>query len=103
MWNLVLARLEIMFVSVQDRCMVCAKCTIGSESFWTPMMVLLGTRIKWKLDSVYLKIVLILTQDGCTVLVKRTAGSEIILGAPDGTPRLRGSCGILFLSIWRQC
>jgi hypothetical protein len=29
-------------VSVQDRCMVCAKRTIGSESFWMPPMVLLG-------------------------------------------------------------
>jgi len=32
-------------------------------------------------------IVLILTQDRCTVCVKRTIGSEIILHAPDGTPR----------------
>ena len=30
-WNLVLVRLVMVFVSVQDRCMVCAKCTIGSE------------------------------------------------------------------------
>jgi hypothetical protein len=34
--------------------------------------------------------VLILTQDGCTVWVERTTGSEIILDAPDGTPRLHG-------------
>ena len=26
-----LVRLEIVFVSVQDKCMVCATCTIGSE------------------------------------------------------------------------
>ena len=32
-------------------------------------------------------IVLILTQDRCTVCVKRTIGSDIILDAPDGTPR----------------
>ena len=32
-------------------------------------------------------IVLILTQDRCTVFVKRTISSEIILDAPDGTPR----------------
>ena len=32
-------------------------------------------------------IVLILTQDKCTVFVKRTIGSEIVLDAPDGTPR----------------
>ena len=31
MWNLVLVHLETVFVSVQDRCMVCAKHTIGSE------------------------------------------------------------------------
>ena len=32
-------------------------------------------------------IVLILTQDRCTVCVEHTIGSEIILDAPDGTPR----------------
>jgi hypothetical protein len=31
MWNLVLVRLEAVLVSVQDRCMSCAKRTIGSE------------------------------------------------------------------------
>ena len=31
MWNLVSVHLEMVLVSVQDRCMVCAKCTIGSE------------------------------------------------------------------------
>jgi hypothetical protein len=50
-------------------------------------MVLLGTRVKWKLNSICLETVLILTQDGCMVCVERTAGSEIILDAPDGTPR----------------
>jgi hypothetical protein len=39
------------------------------------------------LDSVRLEIVLILTQDRCTVCAERTAGLEIILDAPDGTPR----------------
>jgi hypothetical protein len=29
--NLILVRLETILVSVQDRCTVCAKCTIGSE------------------------------------------------------------------------
>ena len=48
-------------------------------------------------------IVLILTQDRCTVCVERTIGSDIILDAPDGTPRRRGSCGISLLSVWRQC
>ena len=31
MWNFVLVHLEIVFVSVQDRCTVCAKRPIGSE------------------------------------------------------------------------
>jgi hypothetical protein len=30
-WNLVLVHLEILYVSVQDRCMVCAKHIMGSE------------------------------------------------------------------------
>ena len=45
------------------------------------------TRHKCKLVSVYLEIVLILTQDWCTVCVERTIGMEIVLDAPDGTPR----------------
>ena len=32
-------------------------------------------------------IVLILTQDWCMVCVECTIGSEIVLDAPDGTPR----------------
>jgi hypothetical protein len=31
MWNLVLVHSEIVLVSEQDRCTVCAECTIGSE------------------------------------------------------------------------
>jgi hypothetical protein len=31
MWNLVLVHLEMVLVLVQDRCTVCAKCTIVSE------------------------------------------------------------------------
>jgi hypothetical protein len=30
------------------------------------------------------------------VCVERSIGSEIVLEAPDGTPRSRGSCGISF-------
>ena len=37
--------------------------------------------------SVRLEIVLVLVLDRCTVCVKRTIGSDIILDAPDGTPR----------------
>ena len=41
MWNVDSVRLEAVLVSVQDRCTVCAKRTIGSETFWTHPMVLL--------------------------------------------------------------
>jgi hypothetical protein len=30
-WNLILVRLETVFVSVQDRCTVCTEHTIGTE------------------------------------------------------------------------
>jgi hypothetical protein len=36
---------------------------------------------------VHLEIVLVLVQDRCMVCAKRTVGSEIILEAPDSTPR----------------
>jgi hypothetical protein len=39
------------------------------------------------LDSVYLEILLILTRDRCMLCAERTISSEIILDAPDGSPR----------------
>ena len=44
-------------------------------------------RLKWKLVSVRLEIVLVLTHDRWTVYAERTIGMEIVLDAPDGTPR----------------
>jgi hypothetical protein len=44
-------------------------------------------RLKWKLGSVRLGIVQLLMQNWCTVCVERTLGSEIVLEAPDGSPR----------------
>jgi hypothetical protein len=44
-------------------------------------------RLKWKVGSFRLDIVLLLMQDWCTVCVKHTVGLEIVLEAPDGTPR----------------
>ena len=35
----------------------------------------------------HLEIVLVSVQDKCTVCTKCTIGSEIVLNAPDGTPR----------------
>ena len=73
---------------VQDRCMVCAERTIGSETVLdapdgTPRV----TWVMWNLVSIRLEIVLVLVQHRCTVCVERTIGSEIVLDAPDGTPR----------------
>ena len=42
LWNPVSDRLGIVLVSVQDRCMLCAKRTIGSETVLDAPMVLLG-------------------------------------------------------------
>jgi hypothetical protein len=53
------------------------------------------------LVSVRFEIVLILIEDRCTVYAEHTISLEIILDAPDRTPRLRGSCSISFWSIWR--
>jgi hypothetical protein len=85
MWNLTSLRLEIVLVSVQGRCTVCAKRTIGSELILdapdgTPR------RQGSSESSVCLEIALPLTKEWCTFCVKRTIGLEIILDAPDGTP-----------------
>ena len=88
MWNLILVRLDTVLVSVQDRCTVYAKRTIGLENhFGHTKWYFKVMRLKWKLDSVYLEIVLILTQDSCIVCAKHTIGTEVVLDAPDGTPR----------------
>ena len=42
LWNPVWDRLEIVLVLVQDRCMVCAKRTIGLDIVFNAPMVLLG-------------------------------------------------------------
>ena len=42
MLNHVLVHLEIVLVSVQDRCMVCAKHTIGLDIAFNAPMVILG-------------------------------------------------------------
>jgi hypothetical protein len=47
----------------------------------------LVTRLNWKLVLVHLEIVLILMQDSYTVCAEHIIGSEIVMDAPDGTPR----------------
>jgi hypothetical protein len=73
-------------VLVEDRCLVCAKCNIGSKSLWMHPMVLQGDKAQVKACFCPLEIVLILTQDRCLVCAKCTLGSEIVLGALNGTP-----------------
>ena len=59
-------------------------------------MELLGDVGHVESRSVRLEMVLVLVPDWCTVCTKRTIGSDIVLDAPNGTTRCRGSCGILF-------
>ena len=50
-------------------------------------MELLGDVGHVESRSVHLEMMLVLVQDRCTVCAKRTIGSDIVLDAPDGTPR----------------
>ena len=50
-------------------------------------MVLLGDVGHVESRLFCLEMVLVSMQDGCTVCAKRTIGLDIILDAPDGTPR----------------
>jgi hypothetical protein len=71
---------------MQDRCVVCAEYTIGSEIILEHPMELLGEWVLCNLISACLKIVLVSVQYRCTVCAERTICSEIILDAPDGNP-----------------
>jgi hypothetical protein len=61
-------------------------------------MELIGTWLIWNLILVLLEMLLVLVQDSCTVCANHTIGSDIILDAPNGTPKRRGSSGSSFLS-----
>ena len=50
-------------------------------------MELLGDMGHVESHSVCLEMVFVLVQDRCTVYAEHTIGSEIVLDAPDGTPR----------------
>jgi hypothetical protein len=54
------------------------------------------TWVMWNIISVHLVIVLLLMYDRCMFCTEHTTVLEIVLDAPDGTPRLQGSCGIHF-------
>ena len=85
MWNLVSVHLETVLMSVQHRCMVCAKCIIGSEIVLAHPMVLLCDEAQ--VEACFGPLGDSADVDRCTVCAKHTIGSEIILDAPDGTPR----------------
>ena len=50
-------------------------------------MELLGDLGMWNLDLGRLESVFVSVQDRCTICAKRAISSEIVLDAPDGTPR----------------
>ena len=86
-WKLVSVRLEVVLILTQDRCIVCAKRSVGSEIIWMHPMVLLGDVGHVESRSVHLEMVLVLVQGRCTVCAKRTTRSDIVLDAPNGTRR----------------
>ena len=43
--------------------------------------------VLWNVILVHLEMLLVLVQDRCMACAKRTMGSEIVMDAPDGTPR----------------
>ena len=59
----------------------------AQKSFWTHSLVPLGDEAQVEAHFSPLGDSVILTQDKCTVCAKHTKGSEIVLDAPDGTPR----------------
>jgi hypothetical protein len=57
------------------------------KSSWTHPVELVGEWVMWNLISVRLEIVLVSVQYKSRVCAERTIGSEIVLVAPDDTPR----------------
>jgi TRAP-type mannitol/chloroaromatic compound transport system permease large subunit len=85
-WMLVSVHLVIVLILTQDRCMVCVELPQAQKSVGHTRYRKV-TWVMWNLISVCFAIVLVLVQNRCTVYAKRTIGSEIILVAPNGTPR----------------
>ena len=46
LWSLVSDHLEIVLMSVEDRCMVCTKRTIGSDIAFNAPMLILGDEVQ---------------------------------------------------------
>jgi hypothetical protein len=86
-WKLVSVHLEIVLILTQDRCTIYTEHTIAQKSFYTHTMKLLG-------DVGLVESHFGPFGDNVSVgarwvygLRQSTTGSEIILDAPDGTPR----------------
>jgi hypothetical protein len=71
-WKLVSVCLEIVLVSVQDRCTVCAERSVAWKLFWIHLMVLLGDVVKWNLIFIRLQIAIISAQHSCMVCTECT-------------------------------
>ena len=76
-WKLVSVRLEIVLILTQDRCMVCAERTIGSENCfgrtrWNSYVMWVMSNIV----SICLETVLVSLQDRCTVCAKHTMAQK---------------------------
>jgi hypothetical protein len=64
-------------------------------------MELLGEWVMANLVSVGSERVLVSVQDMCMVCAEHTIGLVTILDKTNGTPRLQGSSGSSFQSVWR--
>jgi hypothetical protein len=74
-WKLNPVRLEIVTTLTQDRCTVCAECTIDSEIILDAPDGTLVMWAMWNLVSVHLERVLVSVQDRYMVCVKHIIGS----------------------------
>ena len=85
--KLVLGHLEIVLIFMQDMCMVAPKVPQAHKSFWTYPMVLLSDEAQ--VDARFGPFGDSANVDASQVTVygKSTIGPEIVLDAPDGTPR----------------
>ena len=83
MWvkcELILLSLDIVLISVQDRCTVCAECTTGMEIILAVPDGTLGDVGQGEARLVRLEIVLVLTQDRCVACAERAIVLEVIFG-----------------------
>jgi hypothetical protein len=87
MWNFISVHLETLLVSVQDSCTFVPNVPQAQKMFWTHPIERLGDVGHVESHFSPFGDVLVSMQDRCIVYANHTIGSEIILDAPDGTPR----------------